>query len=97
MCLSPLKFQPRKNSIQSLEFYRRTVNYFYGSEAEQVQWDSVGSLARDRVNKAVRNQTNGRVENFLKEDGTITLKPPFSLVSTAFFQVRMNNPVDVFV
>lgn len=55
----------------------------------------LGPHARVAVNTAVSNQTKGAVPAFLAEDASLTLQPPFSVVSSALVQVLTRVQVQV--
>ncbi|KAF2369040.1 Serpin domain [Trinorchestia longiramus] len=82
---------PRQNSVHSLDFFKQTIDYFYGSTAEEADWSTVGARARIRVNEAVTNQTEDRVATFLDDD--VSIHSPFSIVSSALMQSPWSVPI----
>lgn len=83
--------QPRRNSVHSLDFFKQTIDYFYGATIEEAEWGTVGAKARVRVNQAVRNQTDGLIRTFLDDGAAVNMKPPFSIVSSSLMQVVGDN------
>ncbi|XP_042858826.1 mucin-17-like [Penaeus japonicus] len=77
----------------SLDFFARTIKYFYDASVSQVEPSDFDSHVRDRVNEMVRNVTLGAVGDFLLQDEPLYLTPPLSAVSTNFFHGRWNHPV----
>ena len=71
-----------------LGLFSRTLSFFYNSLVEEVDKDSVGALARDLTNVAVRKQTRQQVKNFLKPTANLVVKGPIGIVSGAYFQVQ---------
>ncbi|XP_063598626.1 uncharacterized protein LOC134775098 [Penaeus indicus] len=77
----------------SLDFFARTIKFFYDASVSQVTPPELDSHVRDRVNELVRNVTFGAVGDFLLQDEPLYLTPPLSAVSTNFFHGRWNTPV----
>ncbi|XP_018022913.1 uncharacterized protein LOC108678931 [Hyalella azteca] len=84
---------PRQNSVHSLDFFRQTIDYFYGATIEEADWSTVGAKARMRVNEAVVNQTDGRVLTLLDEDAKVDIRSPFSIVSSSLMQSPWSVPL----
>ncbi|KAK7077810.1 hypothetical protein SK128_025829 [Halocaridina rubra] len=82
----------RAKNPYPMEFFSRTVDYFYGANISEVESQFFDKKLRETVNEVISKATRGAVPDFLS-DSPLYLTPPLSLVSTNFFHGRWNVPI----
>ena len=70
-----------------IQFYKMRVSYFYGAKLDQVDFEKISEEISSRTNQLVRDQTDGRVDNMMKEDH-LHPAPPFTVFAANYFEVN---------
>ncbi|XP_044761885.1 mucin-3A [Coccinella septempunctata] len=66
-------------------FYKERARFFYDGHVEEVSFKDIGDTIRRRTNLLVKKQTNGKLQEFLK-DGSVRVRSPLAAVSASVMQ-----------
>lgn len=75
-----------KSRESILNFYKERARFFYDGHVEEVSFKDIGDTIRRRTNLLVKKQTNGKLQEFLK-DGSVRVRSPLAAVSASVMQV----------
>ena len=67
-----------------LDFYKSRINFFYGANAEKINFDDFNSEVGDRINRMIETETSGNVNNFIQENEFIVEKPMVAFAANYF-------------
>ncbi|CAB3364615.1 Hypothetical predicted protein [Cloeon dipterum] len=78
----------QKGSKQPLDFYKARASAFYDGLVQQVDFDEISKVVRERTNELVKTQTSNKVPAFLGDAAVLRLNPPFAALSANVFQMN---------
>ncbi|XP_044003085.1 mucin-17 isoform X3 [Aphidius gifuensis] len=83
-------FADRLKVRKLMPFYKEQAQQFYDGSVAEVNFATISDLARRRTNLMIRQQTGGRIKNFVS-DNIVSLKAPLAALSANVFQSDCND------
>lgn len=82
-------FADRLRVRKLMPFYKEQAQQFYDGTVAEVNFATIGDLARRRTNLMIRKQTGGRIKDFVRGNN-VPLRAPLAALSANVFQTDCN-------